>query len=204
MADDEKIVNPDEKDDPVIVGAAVCAAGQKLEDIVRVMDTETRKAVALRKGWPAEVVLASLKMELAEKKGDAEAAVFWHEVRDYVMQRGCVVEGTPNKLFHDWQKWPGEPWRRYALRLERGLRLKAAVRRLKAPWRVYEAAQSLRGEEGALAKVAMKRKEAEVAGDRESGALWDRVGACLRVSAEKIVAVRDDPKAVATFRLEGG
>jgi hypothetical protein len=78
---------------------------------VRAMDTGTRKAVALRKGWPAEVVLASLKMERAEKKGDTEAAVFWYEVRDYVMQRGCVVEGTPNRLFHDWQKWPGEPWR---------------------------------------------------------------------------------------------
>jgi hypothetical protein len=91
---------------------------------------------------------------------------------------------------------------RYGLRLERGRRRKAAVPRLNALWRVYEAAQSLRGEEGAWAKVAMKRKEAEVAGDRESGALWDRVGACLNVSAEKIVAVRDDPKTVSTFRLE--
>jgi hypothetical protein len=51
MAVDEKIVNPDDKEDPIIVGAAVCAAGQKLEDIVRVMDERTRTAIALMKSW---------------------------------------------------------------------------------------------------------------------------------------------------------
>jgi hypothetical protein len=207
MDDDEKTVNPgDEKDEPVIVGAAVCAAGQRLEDIVSAMDIETRKGVALIKGWPAEVVLASLKMERAHKKSDTEGECFWHEVRDYVMQRGCVVAGTPVNLFYDWHKWRTEPWRRYGLRLEWGWLRKAGVRRLTVPWRVYEEARNLR-EEGlgsaAMSLAAMKRKAAQAEGDRESMRFWDKVCSCLSVSPEEIVAVRDKPGAGLPFRLEG-